>query len=353
MSQFINLNTENKLRIPLSGYAANIIESDCFSFSKKKTTLINSIIINSYQNAVCSISLRVNDLKNELSEYIKNTRSLNSKELIDTIANEHSKELVNKYAVRSNSDVNWQITLSKRVKELLTEDTLSSEEKYYNQKPGRYVRALLEEYATLPYFMREKIIFKPIMQNIEIAINCQYALKLTNQYGAHFFIKPHSIKTDPLSMFHYLIGYNIDHPSFTSETTASDKYSQVAGFRISRLLSADIQYYTSGKLTNNENETILKEIEAKGVQFLVGEKNIVQVWLSNEGIKRFSTQTNLRPNLLRKDNNDEHIFYFDCTEVQILFYFFQFGCDAKIINPPEIKEIFMKKYKEAYELYNT
>ncbi|MBQ2196131.1 MAG: AAA family ATPase, partial [Prevotella sp.] len=36
------------------------------------------------------------------------------------------------------------------------------EEQFYGDKPGRYVRALIEEYAQLPFHRREEIVFKGI-----------------------------------------------------------------------------------------------------------------------------------------------------------------------------------------------
>ena len=350
MSQFGDFNAENKLRIPLSAYASQIIESDCFNFSKKKTTLINAIITNSYQTALCSISLRLKEYQNELATYSTDYLRKENKELINRIIEGKANDLVNKYAKRFPADVNWQITLSKKVKELLTEDPYSAEEQYYGQKPGHFVRALLEEYSRQPYYLREEIIFKSILEASKIAIDGHYILNITNIRGVHFSIKPHSIKTDPLSMFHYLIGYNANYDrSYTKDTHTY--MPEVVSLRISRLISVEPQYMSSGKLTDGELSTITKELEIKGVQFVTSEKSTIQIWLSDAGIKRYESQAHLRPPILRKDTNDEHIYYFECTDSQVLFYFFEFGRDARIIAPSALAERFKIKYKESYDLY--
>ena len=349
MSQFGEFNAENKLRIPLSAFAAQVIESDCFSFSKKKTTLINAVILNSYQNADCSISIRLKKYREELSGYSANLKLKGNDELIEKIITGKRKELEKAYAKRYPSDVNWQITLSKRVKELLTEDPYTSEELYYGQKPGHYIRALIEEYALKPYYMREEIAFKPIFDLANMAIDGQYILSITNHRGNHFTIKPYGIKSDPLSMFHYLIGYNaINAPAKPGYKAASD----ILSFRMSRLDSVEIQYLSSGKLTHKELETLESEIEKKGVQFVTSEKSIIKVWLSDAGIKRYESQAHLRPPVLSIDSKDHHIYCFECTDAQILFYFFEFGKDAKILSPSELAERFKIKYKDAFDLYS-
>lgn len=350
MSQFGEFNAENKLRIPLSAYAAHIIENDCFSFSKKKATLINAVILNSYHTAACSISLRIREYRNELAVYSNTSRPNKESVLIDRIINGKENELVKKYAKRYPSDYNWQITLSKKVKELLTEDPYSAEEKYYGQKPGHYVRALLEEYARHPYYYREEILFKSILESAKIAIDGHYILNVTNSRGTHFSIKPYSIKTDPLSMFHYLVGYNNDSERFQGDKGQKPNPS-VISLRISRLVSAEVQYLTSGKLTEAEIAAISSELEIKGVQFITSEKASIQVWLSDVGIKRYESQAHLRPPIMHRDNVDDHIYHFECTDAQVLFYFFEFGSDARIVSPPELAKRFKEKYKDAYESY--
>ena len=350
MSQFAEFNAENKLRVPLSAYASQVIESDCFSFSKKKATIINSVILNSYHEAACSISLRLKEYRDELLTYSAKLKNKDNDILIERIIAGKQKELEKKYTKRHHSDINWQITLSKRVKELLTEDSYTAEEKYYGPKPGHYIRALIEEYALQPYYIREEIIFKPILDLIKTALDGQCVLSIKNNRGNRFTIKPYGIKSDPLSMFHYLIGYNASDSS-SLNNDSSQVLPNVLSFRISRLESVELHYYSSGKLTKHETELIETEIAQKGAQFVTSNKNDIQVWLSDSGIKRYGSQAHLRPPILRIDASDNHIYHFECTNAQILFYFFEFGNDAKIIYPQELATKFKEKYKEAYDLY--
>lgn len=345
MCQFEDFNAENKLRIPLSSYAAQIIEGDCLNFEKKKTTLINTIIINYYSQAECSISLRLVDYQNEIKNYMGSSSSTDIESTIKRLINGKSKSLVKKYAKRYHSDINWQITLNKKVKAFLTEDPYTSEEKYYGSKPGHYIRALLEEYARLPYYSREEIVYKHYIDTIGTAIKGECILNLTNNKGNHIIVKPYRMETDRLSMYHYLLGY-------TMESNDTDYKGSPISIRISRLSDIELMYLRSGALTSKEKHEIETSIENKGVQFLSGEKSTIKIRLSDKGIKKYESQLHLRPTYTSVDPDDNHIFTFECTEAQILFYFISFGEDALVISPEPLRQKFISTYQRAQNAYN-
>ena len=340
MSQFTNINFEYKLRVPLSAYAENIIENDCVSFSRKRDTLINLIILNFYQIADCSVSLRLNEYREELIRSIPKTELKKNEGIIDTIIKGRGRELKKKYAVRIKAETNKPVTLSKKVNELLTLDPESSEELYYNDKPGLYLTALLEEYSRLPYYKREEIVFKDILNVISNAIDCNYPIKLSNTNGRIFLVRPYSITSDPLSMYHYLVGIS-DDPTYGSKNVA---------LRLSRIADVEIKYYQDGNITSKEADAIKNEIRKKSVQFLSSEKSEIAVKLTDIGLKKFRTQQHLRPSGVQ-DKKDPNLFHFECTETQILFYFLSFGKEAKIIAPEELKKKFKEFYSEGAKNY--
>ena len=352
MPQFRDFNTENKLRIPLSSYAAQTIENDCLNFAQKKTTLINSIILNHYQAAECSISLRLREYQEELTKQLGSHKAKQNEAILKSILDGRAKILTEKYARRFPADVNWQITLNKRAKAFLTEDTYAREELYYGNKPGHYVRALLEDYAQLPYHRREEIVFKQLIDLINTGIKDHLVLNVTNTRGSRLSIKPYKIETDQMSMYHYLVGYNIE--AIDSRNNPGDPYyyPPVISIRISRLVDIEIQYYQSGAISIQEEQQIKKEIEEKTVQFVSGKSSLISVWLSDRGISNYESQLHLRPTIIGKDPSDDHIYMFECTEAQILYYFLRFGKEAKIISPQSLADRFRKSYDDALENYN-
>ena len=255
MPCFEDFNTENKLRIPLSAYAAQIIDNDCLAFSQKKTTLINALILNYYQNADCSISLRLRDFRSELKDCFPEKKA--NEDIIERLVEGRAKKLSAFYSQKKPADMNWQITLNKKVKEFLTQDTYTCEERYYGQRPGRYVRSIIEEYAQLPYYRREEIVYKELLDTINAGIKGHYILNLKNVKGSHISIRAYSIETDPLSMYHYLVGYSVPHTDLADES--EPKYpAQVLSIRISRLVSAEIQFLQSDYSVAAEPPVLLK-----------------------------------------------------------------------------------------------
>ena len=191
MSRFEEFNPENKLRLPLTLYAEQVLETDCENFTLKRSTLINTIILNYYQTAECSIGLRLKKYAEELRANFKQRDLKKNETAIQTILDGRKEQLIEKYTKRKPSDVNWQITLNKKVKELLTMDNSTNEEQYYGNKPSLYIRSLVEEYAQLSYFQREAIVYQNILQTIEDSIKYEYQLKLVTNRGSHLIMKPY------------------------------------------------------------------------------------------------------------------------------------------------------------------
>ena len=352
MPQCRDFNTENKLRIPLSFFAAQTIENDCLNFAQKKTTLINAIILNHYQNAECSISLQLRQFQEDLKKLLGSQKAKQNEVLLKSILAGRAKLLTDKYAKRKPADVNWQITLNKRTKAFLTEDSYAKEELYYGNRPGHYVRALLEDYAQLPFYRREEIVFKQYLDTINTGIRDHRVVNVTTIKGAHLSIKPYSVMTDPMSMYHYLVGFNL--ASIEASNNGEKPYFNppVISIRVSRLADVEIQYYQSGEISIQEEMQIIKELDEKTVQFVSGKSTLVKVWLSEKGIKNYESQHHLRPSFVGKDPLDEHVYLFECTEAQILYYFLRFGKDAKVLSPETLKQTFRQSYIEALENYS-
>ena len=350
MPCFNDFNVENKLRIPLSAYAAQVIENDCQAFSQKKTTLINLVIMNYYQRANCTISLRLRDFQNELTACLNYKKQ--GEDMINKFVEGRAKKLTGLYAKKRPSDVNLQIRLNNSVKKLLTCDAYTYEERYYGQHPGRYVRSLIEEYAQLPYHQREEIIYKEILDTIATGIKGKYILNLTNEKGSQISIRPYSIETDPLSTFHYLIGYRVPRTVWSKNISVKNP-DKLLSIRISRLVNVEIQYLQSVPITTLEEMQIKNELKEKSVQFLSGDNSVIRVLLTDAGIKKYSSQIHLRPNATGKDPHNDHIYIFECTEAQIFYYFFSFGKEAIILEPQSLVKKFSNGYKEALLQYDS
>jgi len=108
---------------------------------------------------------------------------------------------------------------------------------------------------------------------------------------------------------------------------------------------------TSGKLTEQQKANIRIGIEQKETQFLVGELHEIHVKLTPQGLKKYNAKVHLRP--LYETIIDDDIYVFRCTQMQIEFFFLEFGADAQIISPEPLRQRFADIYNAAAAAYST
>ena len=359
MSRFSLENDQGKVRMSLSKKAFTTVMSDCFNFttkkgSLKKGTLVNAIVKNLAPDAECSISRRLRDYRNDLEETFtseKNLRILqsNSKSsIIDALVASHEKELKDKYTHRKSADESFVINLQKDVVDMLTSDPESTEEEYYGMRPGRYISQLVEEYATKSFYEREGIVYKDIIDTIQLAIDSGSRLTIKTAKDAIYHLKPYNVMTTPVSTYHYLLAYDAnDIPSHKNQSV------KTLSFRISNIKQVKIEKAKNGWLTFAERNEIDNAIKERGVPYIgsTAHPKWIKLWLSDVGIKNYNSRLHNRPQGTHSDD-DPHIYTFDCTTTQILYYFLNFGKDVKIIAPESLAQRFKQAYSEALENYN-
>ncbi|MDO4554980.1 MAG: WYL domain-containing protein, partial [Lachnospiraceae bacterium] len=224
----------------------------------------------------------------------------------------------------------------------LTSDTCK-EDIFYQDRPGLYLKCILEEYATLPYIKREKIFYKKTYDIVENAIESHKLLKVQTLGKRQFHVYPYKLIEDSLSTRCYLACYS-------KEPSKTGNEKKPASFRIPRL--SDIRIMKeSGHLTKTEIKQLEQTIADRSIQFLVGEEDEIRVYLTDEGIRKYQEQIYLRP---PKDpvasTRNEYVFH--CTQTQAEYYFFKFGADAKILSPQCLQEKFSQMYLEAAKHYD-
>lgn len=171
----------------------------------------------------------------------------------------------------------------------LTKPNSECDEDLYYSRRGKYIKSVLEEYSRLPYVQRELICFAPAASEIQEAIQKERQLRMERSKSA--FLKE------------------------------SDK------------------------------KRLAQAIVSRGVQFMVGDDEVVKVRLTDEGKHKYRRQTHLRPTLTEKCS--ENVFVFHCTAAQAEFYFFKFGKDAEILEPQHLRDKILSLYEKAAAAYIT
>lgn len=358
--QFSEIDIEHKIHLNLSPSARIVIDEDIKNFANgeryNRTGFLNKIFTNFHQSADASVNTRYAEYSSELDE------KFSSKEFrkIDTATiNKFKDKLLNEYEEKLAEKVNsYQSGEGEKVRvnnenvDILAE-LIDSE--FYNDKVGKYWKALLEEYAQKPMYQREQIYFKEFVDDIESAIAKKHKLKITTierissqneTYKSKLYFTPYKILQDKTRSFNYVVGFS---EKILENGTISPKV--IACIRVSRIERMLPIRSESGRIKEEDQRRIDREIEAKDIQFLLGDLINIKVRFTKKGERDFHRYLYMRPTYYEKVNGEENLYVFTCTEYQAINYFFKFGKDAEILSPSDTREKFIKKYREAYEKY--
>ena len=359
-----------KQRLRLSAYAWSIIEQDRMNFSHdgealSKAGLLNRIFLNFYEHAEASIPLRVEEKVIEWNDIVKSSDNDNYDALIEKLCNGYQAELqlkIKHLCKPGDSELAWNLTLQVDVCKLLIglwNRNFFSIEPGAKITRGKFLIAVFEEYAKKPYVEREQIYFERIFIDIEDAILHERPIIITYaQTDKPLHVLPHSLETDKLSMYNYLIGFA--RPATSHYSTAVDDNLTIESFRLSKIQRVEIDRYQkagSGKLSPEQCARIKKSRAKHGTMFIADEDQIYEivVKLTDEGKLKYINQVHMRPSqcINSKHNSRENsdIYVFNCTIHQAKAYFFKFGSDAEILSPFLLREQFQKEYLKAAAIY--
>ena len=259
---------------------------------------------------------------------------------------------------QGSSDMAWNMTIQRDVGDLLENLCKRGFFSYNNSAElsrGKYMGAVFEQYAALPYVEREKVFFAGIYSDLEDAIEFKRAINIIyTQAKTPFYVIPHFIEPDKLSMYNYLIG-------FARRIESPDEPLSIHSFRLSKIHAVEIDRHSkpghgdlSDKQQAQQRMRIKKSREKLGTMFISDEDNIVQieVRLTPKGKQKYIEQVHMRPSgHIKPGSENEYIF--TCSRRQAEYYFYKFGKDAEVLCPADIREKFLEQYRDAMRLYEV
>ena len=311
------INEEQKIRIALSDTARITIGEDMNVFGVTKTaTFINTVFANYRSEAKSSISLYLNQREMELDRLFSDTGldSVSKKAAVKKLLSVEEQQIekqISEYTSSKGESKLYHINDSNV--DYLIEDC--DEDQYYN-RPGLYMRSVIEEYCSLPFIKRERIYKREIFDTIERACSERRILKIEVPYFGKkqlFYVYPYKIMPDPYHTQSYLVCYS-------RKADESDDNKIVASFTM-----AKINKLTMLTKTFHLNKQEVSNIESQLIN-------------------------NSRPNKIEVLSKDD-IYVFDCSHLQALNYFFPFGEDAEILSPETLRERFRNMHEKALKRY--
>lgn len=337
----------NKQHLNLSAQAYEVIQNDMFTFGEEKLSgFINRIFEQYAPVAEASVSRTLNRRRDELTQLFERIAGdEKTKERIRKMLLQRTKDRLVEKALSYEKGRAFKFWLNKRNLIYLTEaESECGEEEYYGDHRGKYIKSVLEEYARLPYVQRERIYFSPFVEVVRSAIGEQHQLRIVTGRDMVYSVYPYEIFCDPLSTANYLVGYSkrYSHP---------EDDLRPCSFRISALSSIKEEKSKSAFLKEEKRRQLAQTVASRGVQFMSSEEEEIQVKLTFSGETKYHRQVHLRPTLVRRIGEKKDIFVFQCTAAQAEFYFFKFGADAEILQPPGLREKFITLHRNALNIY--
>lgn len=339
---FSYINEDQKQHLNLSEEAWLILEQDRAAFGGETLAgFLNHILLNYCETAKASLfrtrQEKIKEYYEKLSALPEDTR----KQAAEILA-EQDITAIQAQVQSYPKGHGVKIRLNNELFAYLTEtpspnnpDSGCQENRYYEDHIGRYLKALLEEYARLPYLQREEIYFAQHFRTLKNCIESGNKAKIQVSSGNEYLMRPYKITPDSQSTYHYLIAW-------------SDEEDRPYSYRIS-LLQRVRQTSQGGKLTTDKEKRIEQALQEKDVPYIAGTVQEIRVQLTPNGVNKYQSILHLRPQCHAIE--DENIYVFHCTAYQAEHYFSKFGPDATVLSPQNLADKLRRFHLRALQNY--
>ena len=194
------------------------------------------------------------------------------------------------------------------------------------QNESEFMRSLLIRYATNPKNKRELFIFKEFFERLNLAIKDKKNVYITFNDDRKVKITPYYIGSSDLEIANYIFCYDV----------LEGKYKN---YKLNYLK----QVYTISENGNWKDKEYIENV-IKNFDPFLSKGNNIKIWLSKNGEKLLKSIKVNRPKLISSENS---IYEFEASEEQVKRYFSYFFDDAIILEPKELKDWFIERYKNA------
>ena len=336
---------EARQHLNLSQIAFDVVENDKYAFLEKPSfaKMLNTIIEMYRDCSDASIDSASERYRQSLEQQVMMIPDCESKEsLISSLVQSYKKKLI-ATAISYPRECQFKFQLSKENYAYIME--WRDPDNAYDGVPGKFIKAVVEEYARKPLVEREAIVFKDLLELINACIASHTLMQITLTSNARYEVRPYCVCVDKGNNYHYLVGYSRHAGSKEEERLVSYRITNIKAYRMSRM--------RSGKITETQQRIIKEKIHSVGVQFLLQDPETIRVKLTKRGKNMYDSQAHLRPPFIKRAecSDGNWLFDFTCTPIQAQFYFFKFGSDAEVIEPLNLRELFKKLYRDALSVY--
>lgn len=245
---------------------------------------------------------------------------------------------------KNTHNYNWSVT--KSAIDALNENVLTK-----NQS-GSFIHLLLEEYVTLPFGKREKIMLYDKIKLLQSIMETNCPFEYLSGGPRPRVMHPYKLMTDPDLQYNYLVGHTVSKEEYNPETFIPTE-TNVGTIRLLNLKTESIRRLSSHKKKISE-PLILDKIAKGGISFLSNDIIEIRVLLNKSGEQLFRSIIHNRPMFVSRESgytNGWREYVFHCNIFRATIYFSAFRRNAKIISPPEAVEDIKNYLSDAYHMY--
>lgn len=323
----------DKIKINLDGLTLNKLNDDMLIFGFYKNN--GTINKNKFLNILMKNYFPIYD-KLATSYIDKYTKIMNSHVIDSKLCNEIINSLIasNKlFSYNKEEKLSSSINFKPANSNIHILNIISS--KYLNfQSLSSFFRNLIERYLSLPQYKREQIIYSDTYELINEAISNKRKIIVCFN-GKKKEIIPYKLVNNKEEIYNYLIGL-----------ASNDKSGAILSLHLYKI---DYVYIKPEKfIIDDLDQEKLEKVIYHSPQFPFYFEEKCSIRLTPDGIKLYNKKYLNRPTPYKIENDT---YYFDCSFMQILIYFFSFGKDAKILEPEQLRNKFKDKYLEALTNY--
>lgn len=349
---------ENKQRMNISDHAYLILQNDMTVFlpqddqrdlDKIPSGFINQIFRNFRKTAYSSVANKVRDKEIEYANLLTSVKSSDKRKILSILTEKYASDLKQKSEKRLKEKGNsFSFRIDKNNIEYLVSEEGQAEKEYYKDNITFYFKAVIEEYAELPYAEREYIYYKELVDEIDMSVKDKKVLKIFLKKGRNEskkstikYMKVLGRYSDKEYLYNYVAGL------------MSDDRKGIWSPGAIRLTSmADCERLEQQAFISKENTELITVLMRKqGVQYLsAGSSDYkVVVRFTSRGEKMYQRVLHLRP--LYVNRRKDRVYEFYCSKLQAESYFFKFGPEVRILEPVSLAEEFRSRYMAAADQY--
>ena len=204
-----------------------------------------------------------------------------------------------------------------------------------------FFRKMFEVYARKPKFKREEILYYDLIEKLKKASKGKKNITVYIENNPRFLeLHPYSVISSKDESCNYLLSFKPEN-----EKVSPIKISSIEEYRITR------KSYSLSK----ESEQELKERTEKRI-ITPGKIEKIEIILTSDGYRLYKIAQSNRPSFkfFKNFKIEEKIYYrlyFYTTKSSIKSYFLKFGNKCEIVFPEDLRNDFLKFYKNSFESY--